>query len=284
MKIRLPYSLIVAAFLMVVSSCSPEGKTPKEDYLLKEAADTTTFGISKIKKIIYSFPSPNEIAMLLTETAGATFNEDYLVGVNKANDYTRIGEKAFLLGLMSTDMSYCGIYKQNQNALEYLKAVMDLSDELGISRAVTDSVAIRIETGFFKRDEVLHFFSETFMDSENFLKENQRGESLVPILAGGWLEGMYIGIQISKQSSILRGRMAEKLVDQSLSLYTLLSLAEDYRYDDYVNTMIKDLRELAPYFDAAHEAAKKGSIEKSKEYKELVEAVLDIRHAFLEGS
>ena len=80
------------------------------------------------------------------------------------------------------------------------------------------------------RDSLLNIISETYWNVDAYLKENGRDNISALMIAGGWVEGLYIATQVSKTHDTpeLRQRIAE----QKLSLGELISLMNTYRADD----------------------------------------------------
>ncbi len=72
------------------------------------------------------------------------------------------------------------------------------------------------------RDALLDIISETYWNVDAYLKENDRDNISALMIAGGWVEGLYIATQVAStnDSPELRQRIAE----QKLSLNDLIGL------------------------------------------------------------
>jgi hypothetical protein len=72
------------------------------------------------------------------------------------------------------------------------------------------------------RDSLLSIISETYWQVDAYLKENGRDNISALMIAGGWVEGLYIATQVAAQHDTpeLRQRIAE----QRLPLADLLEL------------------------------------------------------------
>ncbi|HAN78628.1 MAG TPA: hypothetical protein DCQ31_13135 [Bacteroidales bacterium] len=276
--------LFIVLPVALIGACTGENSQTKEAYLLQEAADSAQFGIGKVKKVIYSFPSPHEVTLLLTEQAGAKFSESFLFPLNRIDAYITSGDKAFLLGVLSTDMNFAGLYKQNQTSLNYLDAVVRISDNLGVNEPIADSLLRKLEKGMINKEDMLKLFSENYMTLENFLKENERGEQVAILLAGGWIEGLYLAIKIAEQSDTVNEKLAERIAGQSISMNSLLSYCEDYRNTPYVNKMHGDLVKLNEKFIELNKISSDDNLHKTSAYNELTKAIEKFRNSFLEIS
>ncbi len=202
---------------------------------------------NKAKQVIYGIPSPIETAMLM-KRAGAKYNQDYLNPLSNLGNYTTTKSMALNLGVYSADLSFASMFDQSQASIKYLSATKKLADDLGILNAIDKSIITRMENNINNRDSVMEIISETFMNSNSFLKENDRGEIAAIILTGGWLEGLYIGIQIVKNTAANKELM-ERIADQRLSLNTLISLLNEYKNDANVQSILPDMERLKKVFD-----------------------------------
>lgn len=194
--------------------------------------------LNKAKQVFYSLPSPIETAMLIKK-AGAKYNEDFLNKITNISKYTTNKSMALNLGVYSADLSFASLFDQPQASIKYLSTCKKLADNLGILNAIDQDIIDRMDKNVNNRDSLMQIISETLMNSNSFLKENDRPETAAIILAGAWTEGLYIAIQIAKTSTSNKV-MVDRIIDQRLSLNTLLSLLEDYKTGASAET-IKDL-------------------------------------------
>lgn len=244
--------LFVAAYF--IGCTSGDGNVDQAVNDAIEADDELAEDFNKAKQVIYSIPSPIETAMLL-KRAGAKYNEEYLNPTERLANYTTNKSMALNLGVYSADLSFASMFDQSQAAIKYLSATKKLAEELGILNAIDQSYVDRMESNVNNRDSLMHIISETFMNSNSFLKENDRASTAAIILVGGWVEGLYIASQIAKnteQNDELIGRIA----DQKLSLSTLMSLLEEYEESDAnIAAIMPQLEELKAIFDRIQNAS-----------------------------
>ncbi|PLX01126.1 MAG: hypothetical protein C0594_14270, partial [Marinilabiliales bacterium] len=99
------------------------------------------------------------------------------------------------------------------------------------------------------RDSLMEIISETFMNSNSFLKENDRAETAAIILVGGWVEGLYIATKIARATD-QNSEIIDRIVHQRLSLATLISLLEEYEdNDENVSSLLPELRAIKAIYD-----------------------------------
>ncbi|MBI4649188.1 MAG: hypothetical protein HY738_21990 [Bacteroidia bacterium] len=240
--------IVFLAFTVYLAGCKSDSNKTKEIDDAIEVDDELAEDFNKAKQVFYSLPSPIETAMLM-KRAGAKYNEDYLNAIDNIPNYTTNKSMALNLGVYSADLSFSSMFDQSQAAIKYLSATKKLAEELGILNAIDKSIVDRMELNVNNRDSLMEIISETFMNSNSFLKENDRAETAAIILVGGWIEGLYIASQIAKATSS-NSEIIERIVDQRLSLATLISLLEEYEeQDENVASLLPELHNLKSIFD-----------------------------------
>jgi hypothetical protein len=187
-------------------------------------------------------PSPIETALLL-KRAGAKFNDEYLNPIDNITKYTSTKKMALNLGVYSADLSFVSMFDQSQYSVKYLSAVKKMADELGVLNAVDQSIFDRMDKNMDNPDSLMEIISETFMNSDAFLKENDRVETAAIVLVGGWIEGLYIAAQIAKSTENNK-EIIQRIIDQRTALTTLLNLLEEYKSNEDVKDVMTQLKEL----------------------------------------
>ncbi len=214
------------------------------------AADTTAVkkgkkDASNAQKVFYALPSPIETADLLKK-AGATYNKDYLNSLDNSTKYNSSAGKALNLGVYGTDLSFTTIFDASSESILYLKKVNNLSASLGIAEAFGDGTMDRMQANSNNRDSLLSIISDAYWTADSYLQENQRPATSALIVAGGWVEGLYIAtrIALSKENPEINIRIAE----QKLSLDNLVGLMTEQKKDPDVAAMLSDLIDLQAAF------------------------------------
>ncbi len=203
--------------------------------------------LDKAKQVFYSLPSPIETAMLM-KRAGAKYNEEFLNSIENLPNYTTTKSMALNLGVYSADLSFASMFDQSQASIKYLTSTKKLAENLGILNAVEQSTVKRMEGNVNNRDSLMEIISETLMNSNSFLKENDRAEVAALILTGGWIEGLYIATKIAKSTSSNK-ELVNRIIDQRLSLKTLNSLLEEYKDDENIASIYEDLQKISALYE-----------------------------------
>lgn len=248
-KTKLQFSILTLLFGAFLFSCnSPEQSTTPEEEIDNMVVDQQLEeDFNQAKQVFYSLPSPIETAMLM-KRAGAKYDENLLNSITSIPNYSTTLQKALNLGIYSADLSFVSMFDQSQASIKYLSATKRLADDLGILNAVDQSYIIRMENNINSRDSLMEIISETFMNSNAFLKENKRPELAAIVLAGGWVEGLYIATQITKNTSDNQ-ELKDRIIDQRLSLTTLLALLDKYKNDDNIKSVSDDFIRIKNIYD-----------------------------------
>lgn len=252
------YTLILflsgLSFLLSMNSCNSCSQQPETGETELEIVESVPLNeqlmddFNKSKLIFYSLPSPLETAMLI-KRAGAVFNSSMLNPVENISRYNTNLKMALNLGVYSADLSYASLFDQTQATIEYMGNAKRLAENLGITGSVDESTIRKLEENMNNREVVMDIISETFMNSNAYLSENNRAAISVMVLAGGWIEGLYIATQLSCNNMENNQRLIDRIVYQKLSLYTLLNMMESYNQDPHISQLIDKFKQLRVIFD-----------------------------------
>lgn len=182
-------ALIILAALLVL----PARKIPvtKEREILVTKKTDTTNSLFKYKNILFCLPSPYHISHLL-KRSDITYNPGLLNPTSRANDYIDNFHKAINFGVYGSDLGYINIYDQHQEAANYFATLKNLSQEMGLYHSLDKTTIKRIEQNIENKDSLLIIVSNTYRQIDHYLKENLRQNTGSLILAGGWIESMYL--------------------------------------------------------------------------------------------
>ncbi len=241
-------TLKIAAFSLVVASLLSSCNGPNKDSEMT-AADSAALKANKAKaqKVFFAIPSPLEMANMIKAT-GATFNKSILNPVSNASRYTNTLSQALNLGIYSTDLSYCSNFDQNQDAMQYMATSKKLADALGVTGALSEALIERLEKNVNNKDSLMELISESYEATDSYLKENDRASTAAIIVAGGWIEGLYVSCMIAKQAPNNKA-ILNRIADQKLILGDLIQLIESYKNDNTLSSVAGDMKTLKEIFD-----------------------------------
>lgn len=241
-------TLIICAGAALLAACG--GEPPPQDQLTSGAGDSAQQATrqQKTKSIFYSIPSPMETATLLKE-AGAEYDKDILNDVLNVDKYTAASKQALNLGVYGADLSYASVFNNTQESMFYTSCAKKLADRLGVSNAFNDSTIERMEANRNERDSLLDIISETYWMVDAYLKENGRDNISAMMIAGGWVEGLYIATQVTKTNDT--PAMRQRIAEQKLGLGDLIALVGTYDDGDAaLGAVLADLKALHALYEA----------------------------------
>ncbi|MGQ1891570.1 hypothetical protein ACT29H_14110 [Thermophagus sp. OGC60D27] len=248
-------SRILTLILLIFSFACHSGKEKKEsNNSEKEIIETAAIqkqledGFQKSKLIFYSLPSPLETSMLIKK-AGADFNVTLLNPPENLSKYQTNYKMALNLGIYSADLSYATLFDQSETTIEYMGVARKLADELGILGAVDEETIKKLEENMNNREVVMDIISESYMNANAYLSDNNRAAVSVMVLAGGWIEGLYLATSLTNGSVEENKNLVERILYQKLSLETLLSMLDTYATHPDVAKLIAQFEDLKEVFN-----------------------------------
>jgi hypothetical protein len=233
---------------LLLSRC---GNSEKVDDI-KEENDSTKMAVLETKlnaqNVFNSMPDRKEILKLIEENK-IEYNADLLSDPNQVRKYTLESVKAANLGIYGSDLSIASSFEQTQESMTFLKCVNLLATDLGIANAFDQRMVDRMEANKQSKDSTLEIITGAFRNADEILKANHRPATSSIILAGAWIEGLYVSCQIAedqKSESIIKS-----IISQKESLKNLVVMLEASKLDDASTYILVDLKALLGAYDAA---------------------------------
>lgn len=241
-------AILLLTFALV--SCNG-GKNDDNEIADDTNTDTeaTTLDSSKIsaQNVFNSIPGRGEIVALTAE-AKSEYNAMILNNPDDVSKYSLESSKALNLGAYGSDLSTAGVYEQTQESMLFLKCVNILAKQLGVSSAFDEKMVDRMEANKENRDSTLEIISQSFKKADSFLKANGRPGTSSLIVAGGWIEGMYIACHTGTDTK--NENVIKTIFKQTESLKHLIELLEQSNVSADAQYVITDLQEIKKTLDA----------------------------------
>ena len=223
----------------------------------KETSDSIPAAETKTEKksnLFYALPSPIQLGLIL-QKAGATYNKNVLNPLSNLSTYSLPNSKALNLGVYGADLSYSAIFNQSQDTKLYLNGSKKLADELGITNSFSAEMMKRMEKNEGNKDSLLQIISELFLGANESLKENKQADISILVLAGGFVEGMYIGTQTAKNVKD-NTAIYKRIAELRGPLSNLILMMEKLNNPDYAS-IIEDLKSIKTIYGDAPAASAK---------------------------
>ena len=203
---------------------------------------------SKAQNIFYAIPSPVELALLI-QRAGAKYNKDFLNSPDNLSKYSTNTSKALNLGVYGADLSYTSVFDDNtQESILYLACTRKLAESLGVGNAFDEKTVDRIQNNSGKKDSLLTIISDSYMNTDEMLKESQRENASALVIAGGFVEALYLGTQLAKTTKN-SADIITRLAEQKGTLDNVIGLLSSYEQDAGVAGVLTDIKALKEIYD-----------------------------------
>lgn len=236
-------------FIIILSCASLIGCGSDKNNAAKETADTAAVETEiQMDDGFYSIPSPVQQVLLLQE-AGASYDKSLLNPLENVSKYAITNSKALNLGVYGADLSYAAVFNQPQDAILYLSVCKKLSDPLGIKEDFYPGIMQRIDKNKGSKDSLMAIVSDVFRKSNASLKENDLSHVSALVIAGSFIEGMFIGTQTAKNVNNKQA-IYNRISDFKGALNNLVGLITTVHDGDFADILI-DLRSIKAIYDQA---------------------------------
>jgi len=247
MEMKVQYLKLVSvtlalAGLVACDDSSETGEEMQDDLMVEEpGAETESADIKR-----YVLPSPFQLAALVKK-ADVSYTRGILNDVNNASNYTSNFSKGLNLGIYGADLGYALIYDQTQDGISLLNTCKNIAGELGITGAFEASMIDRIEANIENHDSLIRIATESFGKADMYLKESDRQVTSSLIIAGGWIEALYIATQIAEQT--MKPEIVNRIGEQKVSLELLILQLKKFESEsDEIANLISNLQDLAEVY------------------------------------
>ncbi len=216
----------------------------QEEVKVEVAQEMTEADLAEADAMIKNMPSPIEMAILVKH-AGGEYNSGLLNDVKRIDQYVTNGKKTINMGVYSADVGYTSLYKQTQETVFFLNNVRKLSDDIGLSDAFDQSMFERVESNIENRDSLLHILSGAYDLANEYLKDNNRMNTSVLMIAGGWIESMYLAANLGADGDRPQDIISLRLLEQEVVLGKIVTTMKMIDDDPLVTEFAQKLEALS---------------------------------------
>ncbi|MEX2370765.1 MAG: hypothetical protein WD578_07150 [Bacteroidales bacterium] len=238
----------IALFLVVVfcSSCGNSRKeAPGSNY---SGMDPEALSIPEeaMNEVIGNIGSPIEVALLLNELQ-VPFSAAYLSHPEKMNDTVSGFDLAYKLGILNSNLGYFIIYNMSGSSISHLEAIRDITVTLDLEEFFNFKKLERLASRDNNTDSLLFVSMNSFNRKLDHLRSNDRGSLATMMVAGVWIEGLYLATQAYKQSEA--DEIRTMIGEQKHILSDLLIIMQRYKTDPNFNNLYEDYLQIRKRFD-----------------------------------
>jgi hypothetical protein len=229
--------------VVVFAFCKNAEKT--DDNIVVD--DNTKKAVQETKlnaqNVFNSMPD-RKIILKLIEENKIEYNPQFLNDPNSVSKYSIEFYKAVNLGIYGSDLSIANSFDQTPESMVFLKCVNSLAVNIGVNNAFDQVMFDRMEANRENKDSTLEIITNAFKKADQILKINNRPATSAVILAGSWIEGMYVSCQMAQ--TINSEKIIKTIIDQNESLKNLIIMLDASNLapeTEYIVTDLKSIRE-----------------------------------------
>lgn len=234
-----------AITVLSLSSCGGGDKTDDTDSV--DSTKTEEPKTGPVSETFFQVPSPGEMLTFIKMVGGDTKDISFLNPPSNEKNYTDAKSKALNFGIYSCDLSYCSIFSIGSESLKYFKTVKVMGDQIGVSTAIKPEVLKRLEKNVSSPDSLAVITDDVYFSSFEALEDSKQGPTLALVVAGGWLESIYIAINLAKYKA--DSPVIERLADQKYTLENLIEFLKKHESDPNVMSVKNDFDGLLAEFN-----------------------------------
>src|SRR5690606_18363382 len=244
--------LFTASAVVFLMACGKSGSDKEKES--DEFAKAQESLKSQIEDLVYNIPDPAEIPYILQQT-GADYNASLINPTSKADGYLGRSHKAALnLGVYATDIGYLSSYEKTQEAVDYMHTCKKLADNLNIIGTFDESLVRRFESNITNKDSLAALLNTTMNKTETFLKNDDRRELAAQVVAGSFIEGLYISTGLVKSypkdilpndsRNLILTPIIRNILDQKNSVSEVRKMLGSVEQTEEITAISADLQQL----------------------------------------
>lgn len=239
---RLIYILVL---ILVFASCKNEKKDDfSKEFSIPDSVmydGDLTISDAAMNDIVQNVSSPVEMAALI-KSLGVPFSKDYLATTSYVDNYNTSFKKALGLGVFGADLGYLNMYNKTSSVIDYISAIKTLADGIHVGQFFDFTTLKRLATNNQNLDSLMYISVQNFNQMDRYLRENRRSSLSSLIVAGIWIESMYLVGEVARRSP--SKELSEKIGEQKIIMSNLMILLKNYEKDPDFKELIKDFEEI----------------------------------------
>lgn len=289
-------TLLFLSSMAVFALCSCGDGEKNEEIESVDTVKTEEPKVNPVSETFFQVPSPGEMLTFIKMVGGKNNkNTSFLNPASNDKNYTDSKLKAINFGIYSCDLSYCSIFDIGSEALKYFKTVKVMGEQIGVSTAIKPEILKRLENNLGVSDSLAVITDDVYFSSFETLEDSKQGPTLALVVSGGWIESIYIAINLAKYEA--NSPVIERLADQKYTLENLIEFLKKHESDPNVAAVKADFEGLLAEFNKINEKDAGAATEKAKGtekvlgggkqlvmteevYKALVEKIKTIRNSY----
>jgi hypothetical protein len=259
---KLVYVLLAVS---VITSCKSGGdRSTETDFEVPDSIMSEGLEISDetMQNIVQNISSPVEMAALIKEL-GVPYSNKYLSSTARVEELSTSFKQSLNLGIYGADLGYLNMYNKTSAVIDYISAIKILADGIKVGQFFDFTTLKRLATNNQNLDSLMYISVHSFNQMDRYLHSNNRSNLSALIVTGVWIEGLYLGTQVAKETT--NDQLAERIGEQKLTLNELILILDVYRKDKQYAKLINELQLIKDQYQNVNIKTIKGEPEMIEE-------------------
>jgi len=275
MVLRHIYLVLIVPFIVSCGGGGSESTEVPDSIINGPTNKMVEVSQEVIDDLVQNVSSPIEMAALIKKI-GVPFSKDYLSDPDYVDNYNTAFSKALNLGVYGADLGYMNIYDKTSLIINHITTIKKITEDLKIGQFFDFATLKRLATNNENLDSLLYISTSSFNRMDRYLRENKRSNMSTLMVAGVWIEGLYLATQVAVKSN--NEDIQNRIGEQKISLNDLLIVLKVYKQDKDFADLVKDFEEIKSVFDPVKITVEKGEPVMKEEDGVLMIVQNDIQH------
>jgi hypothetical protein len=222
-----------------------------------------------MENITENISSHIETAALI-KNLNVPFSKEYLASTDDVEGFSTNFDQALVLGIYGADLGYLNMYSKTTVALDYLTSIRKLANNIKVGQFFDFTTLHRLAKNNENLDSLMYISQRNFNQMDQYLRENNRSNLSTLMVAGGWIEGLYLSGKVFRSAP--DPELREAIGEQKIILGDLMILLKNFKNNPDFKKLIEDFSDI-------HELYKdvRITIERGEPTREVVDGRLVIQ-------
>ncbi len=241
---RLIFFVVVALMFSSCNSCRNSNQNLSDDFEIPDslkADKPVPISAAVIDDMVQNIASPIETAAII-KGLNIPFDKDLIANTSYSENLNTNFAKALGLGIYGCDLGYLNMYGKTSLVIDYISTIRSLADGIQVGQFFDFSTLKRLATNNENIDSLVLISQQSMTRIDTYLRENNRSNLSVVIVAGVWIEGLYISSVVTQETN--QKRMRDIIGDQKEIINILMPLLNHYKKDPNMAKLIKHFEEI----------------------------------------
>ncbi len=247
MFLKIKSFFLTTSVVLLFSSCG--GNKQEELNTTDDEIQAVGLDSQKISaQNVFNTISSRATILELTKLANAEYNVQLLNNPDDVSRYLLESSRALNLGVYGADLNVASIYDQTQESMLFFKCVSIIAKSIGVSNSFDENMGDRMTANQSNRDSTLSIITQAFKSADETLRKNNRPGTSSLLVAGAWIEGLYVACQTAKETK--NEPIVKEIFAQKESLDNLMELLLSSKLPDETAYVLEDLKAVKLIIDS----------------------------------